>query len=184
MIKVNDTVLYGAMGVCRVESIEKMKFGRERKEYYILKAVNKSESTFYVPVDNEELISKIKSIMTYDDIFEMIKEVTYMEDIWIDDDNERRIKFGEIIGKGDRKELMLLVRSLYNHKLNQEAIGKKFHASDERCLKDAQNLLHDEISYVLNLSPDEIAPFIKEQVLIVEKEKEKMLDKEKAICYN
>lgn len=170
LINLNDTVLYGAMGVCRVESIEKMKFGKERKKYYILKSVNQPESTFYVPVDSDELKSKIQRILSVDEIFEVIKSVTLSEDIWIDDDNERRLKFGEIIGNGDRKELMLLVRSLYNHKQNQEAIGKKFHAADERCLKDAQRLLHDEFAFVLNLSPEEIAPFIESQIEIIKKE--------------
>ena len=167
MVKVNDTVLYGAMGVCRVDSIEKMKFGREKKEYYILTAVNNPDSTFYVPVDSTELVAKMKRILSVDEIFEVIAEVVKEADIWIDDDNERRIKFGEIVGKGDRKELMLLVRSLYNHKLTQESIGKKFHAADERCLKDAERLLHDEFSYVLNLTPEQIAPFIEEQIAII-----------------
>ena len=169
VIQINDTVLDGAMGVCRVDGIEKMKFGKERKKYYILKAVNGGDSTFYVPVDSEELVSKIKRILSVDEIFEIIKQVVNEEDIWVEDDNERRIKFGTIVGKGDRKELMLLVRSLYNHKLNQEKIGKKFHAVDERCLKDAERLLHDEFSYVLNLTSDQIPVFIEEQIALITK---------------
>ena len=38
------------------------------------------------------------------------------------------------------------------------------HLTDEKYLKDAEKMLHDEFAVVLNISPDQVVPFIRKQL--------------------
>ena len=68
---------------------------------------------------------------------------------WIENDNERKRIFGEIVKEGNRKNLVALVKVIFKQKNILKAKKKKLHASDEQSLKEAENLLYDEISYVI-----------------------------------
>ena len=39
MFQINDTVVYGAQGVCRIEEISKREMAGKAMEYYVLKPV-------------------------------------------------------------------------------------------------------------------------------------------------
>ena len=43
-------------------------------------------------------------------------------------------------------------RSIYLHKKDREAEGKRLHMSDERFYKDAEQILYNEFQYVLDLT--------------------------------
>ena len=44
------------------------------------------------------------------------------------------------------------------------------HAIDRYFMKEAEKRLHEEFAYVLNIKPEEVIPFITEQVNIEEKQ--------------
>ena len=64
MFQVNDMVLYGTNGVCRVVDIDERDCGGRMVEYYILKPIYASNSTVFVPVNNEKLTSKMRYVLT------------------------------------------------------------------------------------------------------------------------
>ena len=55
---------------------------------------------------------------------------------------------------------MQLINMLYVHQEDLKIQKKHFHISDERYLKEAERLLHNEFAYVLKISPDEVAQYI------------------------
>ncbi len=44
------------------------------------------------------------------------------------------------------------------------------HAADRYFMKEAEKKLHEEFAYVLNIKPDEVIPFITEQIKVDEKD--------------
>ena len=66
----------------------------------------------------------------------------------------------ELIGSGDRKKIMRMVHTLYRHKADQSASGRKIHLCDENFLHDAEKLLIGEISIVLHLEPEQARDYI------------------------
>ena len=40
MFSVNDTIHYDGSGVCRIQEISTMRFGRTREQYYVLKPLH------------------------------------------------------------------------------------------------------------------------------------------------
>jgi len=164
MFQVNDTVLYGGQSVCTITEISRQKVGKEFIQYYILKPVFDNKSTVYIPCKNEALVSKMKPILTRDEVDELIETLHTQSLEWVDNDALRKEKYGEILYCGDRKKIAALIRTLYLHKEKQKANGKKFHIADEQLFDRAQKLLHEELAFVLNIQPSDVPAFVSEQL--------------------
>ena len=65
MFDINEYVVYGTVGVCRVVDYRKESFGSiEEKEYYILEPVHAKNSSIYVPADNQGRHKKMQPVLT------------------------------------------------------------------------------------------------------------------------
>lgn len=167
--QVNDSVLYGVEGVCRITDICEQDFMGTRALYYVLKPVYTPGSTVFVPLANETLVAKMRRILSPDEIRSLIKTMPDEALLWIDDDNARRARYAEILQSGDRAELVGLIKALYRRREEQQARGRKLHAADERYLHDAEKVLYDEFAHVLQIKRDEVLPFIMEQIQVRER---------------
>lgn len=170
MYSVGDTVLYGSQGVCKIVGTDVKKIGGSKVEYFVLKPIYDENSTLFVPSSNNNLTSKMRSVLSAEEIYELIKAMPDEDTIWIDDENERKQKYQKIISQGDRKNLVQLIKTLHLHKLSQQGKGRKLHQCDEVFLKQAEKLLYDEFALVLKIKPDEVLPFIMEQIEVEEKD--------------
>lgn len=167
--KNGDTVIYGIHGVCTVLGIEAKEFMGKQSDYYVLAPTSDTRSTVFVPTDNELLVSKIKRIMKPSEIYGLIRQMQTEENIWIESDAERKRKYAEILKSGDRVALVRLIKTLYLHREKQSEAKKKLHASDESFLRDAEKLLYEEFAHVLNITNDQVLPFIMRQIEIEER---------------
>lgn len=164
MHSVNETILYGAHGICRIADIEEHDFTGTRKEYYVLKPVKDEKSTIYVCVHNEKAVQQMRQIMSADEIYQMIRNMPQEPSRWIENKNERNEKYREILSSGDRQALVQMIKALYLHRQQQKAVGKKMHLTDEKFFKEAEKMLYDEFAVVLNIRPDQVLPFIMGQL--------------------
>lgn len=160
MFSIGDIFIYGSNGVCRITDIKEEKFGSEVKTYYILSPFFDKRETIYVPTDNETLVSRLKEILSKEEIIKMIKDIPSRENIWNDNINLRKEEFKKIIKSADRTALCSLLKTLHERRIILEQSGKSLSVYDERFLKQAQNIIHGEIALVLEMKPDEVEPFI------------------------
>ncbi|MGL6197673.1 MAG: CarD family transcriptional regulator [Lachnospiraceae bacterium] len=167
--KVNETILYGTHGVCRITEISERKFGEESMEYYILKPLYDKKSTLFVPANSEKLLKKMRRVLTVEEIYDLIKAMPDQNTIWIENESERKDKYKEILSKGNRKDLVCLIKTLYKHQLEQQEKGKKLHIADERFMKDAEHLLHAEFAHVLEIQYEQVVPFILQELQLKER---------------
>ena len=167
--QVNEMIMYGTDGVCKIDSIVTKEIGGNSIEYYVLKPVYSNNSTIYVPVHNPHLKKKMHQVLTSGEIYQLIKAMPDENVVWIENENERKEKFKEIIMSGDRMSLIKMIKALYFHQQKQQEKGKRLRASDERFFTEAERILYDEFALVLNIEPEPVLPFIMEQVQISEK---------------
>ena len=113
MFQVNDTILYGADGVCVIREIAKRTFSGRTQEYYVLEPIYGNQSTIYVPTHSEKLLAKMRRVLSAEEIYEMIRGMPGDELLWIEDENERKHAYGEIIRSGNRKAMIRLIKTLY-----------------------------------------------------------------------
>ncbi len=160
MYQVGETVFYGTEGVCRVEDIREMKINRETAEYYVLRPIYREGSTVFVPLLNEALVSRMRPLLTKKQIEKMIDEVNRADEEWIDDASERKAAYQQTLLSGNRRDILSMVRVLHLHRQELQSAGKRLRTNDEQMLRDAEKLLADEFSVVLNIKPREVGDYI------------------------
>ena len=166
MFGVGDTVLYGSQGVCRIAGKEQRRLRGGYVDYFVLRPVYDENSTVYVPCENDKLIAKMKNVLTGAQAQEMVENVVRSDPEWIADDNERKLRFQEILNSGDRMESLMLIKSLYLHRNYQEERGRHLHQNDEAILKQAEKLVYGELALALGMTPEEVLPYIMEQLAV------------------
>lgn len=125
-----------------------------------MKPLNGDKSTFYVPVDNENLLSKMRKLLSEDEINQLIDSMPNEKILWINNERERKERYRQIIADGNHSELIRMIKAIHLEKKDREEKGKKLHISDERFLKEAEKILYDEFQYVLNLSEKDVMSYI------------------------
>ena len=151
MFQVNDVVVYGAQGVCQIVGIDRQKLNGAYKQYFILKPADDRGSTFYVPTWNEAALAKMRKVITKNDIDTLIDSMPGRNPTWIENENERKEAYKQILAGGDQAAMVSMIQALYLHKKEREAEGKRPHLSDEHFMKDAEQLLYNEWQYVLHV---------------------------------
>ncbi len=164
MFKMGDTVVYSTQGVCVVREIVTKQLGKASAEYYLLTPVYQENTTIFVPVDNEKLTCKMRSVLTRAQAQKLILAMREVDTIWIPEDIARRKQYTEILSSGERIKIAALIKTLYLEQRRRKEAGKKLHIADEQLLKKAQALLHTELALALQIEPEQVVPFIKEQI--------------------
>lgn len=164
MFRVGDTVSYSTQGVCRIIAIERLKLTDKSEEYYVLKPIYQEASKIYIPINNDKLTAKMRRVLSKAEIIELIKVMPDSEAAWIDNDIERKEKYSEILSSGDRRRIAALIKALYLKQNERRNSGKRLRQSDEAILSRAQALLYDEFALVLDIKPDQVVPFLNEQI--------------------
>ena len=164
MYKAGDHVVYGSHGVCAVSELRQMAFGTEHKDYYVLSPINDKRSTIFIPVDSENLVGQMKRVLTKDEIDELLYSVEpgFLE--WIPSDSERKAFCTLTIKNGDRLEMLHMIDMLCMHRERMKDQKKHFHVTDEKFLREAEKLLHDEFSFVLGIPVNEVVDYIGEKL--------------------
>ena len=155
MFCVGQTVLYGSNGVCMVDDVTEKRIGKTKIQYYVLKPLCNNTSTLFVPTANQQLVSKMRRILTEDEAEAILRDLPPCGD-WNDNKQERSEQFRAIITEGSCVELIRLIRLVRTHEQEQLAGGKRLHITDERFLKEAEKMVCEEFSLVLHISRDEV----------------------------
>ncbi len=154
---VGENVVYRANGVCNIIDIRRESFGRsgDAPEYYILAPQNDPNSLLYVPVHNENLTSMIRPLLSYEDICDLIRRRKGERIAWIPESRARNNAFRDVLERGDREEVIVLLATVRDHICNVTASGKKVGSTDENTLRRAAKLLRDEFSPAIPLKTDD-----------------------------
>ena len=153
MFSVGQNVLYGTNGVCVVEDITEKQVGKVSMEYYVLKPLATDSSTLFVPTHNEELVKRIREVLNKDTIDSILSNLPDIGE-WNENKQERSDNFKSIIAGGDCVELIRMIRLINAHSDELAENGRHLHMSDERFLKEAEKMVSEEVSLVLDVDKD------------------------------
>ena len=160
MFSVGDTVSYSTQGICKIKEITEMAVGKVKKKYFVLVPVQDEKATVYVPTDNEKLLDNMRAVLSEEKINALIERAANNPMQWIENDLARKEHCSNIIKSGDSYELMRLIQMLYIKREELKTSKKHFHISDEKYLRNAEHLLHDEFSYVLHINKEDVPDYI------------------------
>lgn len=164
MFKVGDFIIYGSNGVCRVESIGSMDMQGVPNDrmYYTLVPVYEKKSKVFTPVDNNKVV--MRPVITEQEAYELIDHMEEMQALSIEDEKSKDLVFKEAFRKCDCRELIRIIKTLYEKKLARQAQGKKITAGDERYFKMAEENLYGELAIALGIKKEEVGPLIEQRI--------------------
>ncbi len=159
MLAVGSMVMYGRNGVCRIRQIAERKFGKTASLYYVLEPAYRSGLTFFVPVGQEEALN-MQRVLSEEQIHELIQIMPSVEVLNIEDERLRRDTCEELLNHGNRKDVIRVIKTIYQIRQQRQDCGKKLCSKDEQLFSLAQKMLYDEFVAVLNIEPDQVVPMI------------------------
>jgi len=161
-----DYVKYSSNGVCLIEDLKIMKSPATGKQtyFYILKPTSGNTSTIYAPVDNEQILARMRPILSKKEIDNLIYSVRVSGLQWIDDRKERMKYFKASIINGNIEDLLKIISSIYIKKRELETENKRLSATDDGILKQAESIVNNEFSFALKLSGNQIGEYIRNKL--------------------
>jgi len=164
---VNDYVIYGKSGLCFVKEIKKMRMANgPLSEYYVLNSATGNAVTIYVPLDNKNLMAKMRRPLTKNEIDEILSSSKGEKITWIDNNNERADRFKEITDGDNYRDWLLLASCLHMKKKEKLASNKHLSARDENTLRLLEKLIEEEFCFSLNLERNQISEYIQKKLEI------------------
>lgn len=157
MFKVGAYVSYRSEGVCVIRDIRTEAFNAlgKAEDYYVLSPLRDMNSTVYIPVNKEELTSKMQPLLSAEEICALADEAREDRLEWIKESRARSSSFREILASGDRRSIIVMINTL-DEKLEEiVATGKKPASGDAGVYKRARKMLFDEFSTTSDLKDEE-----------------------------
>ena len=164
MLQVGSQVVYGIHGVCNIIDVETRRVDRKNVEYFVLEPNDQPGARFYIPTQNQAALSKLRRLLTKEELEILLASDAAHYDCWINEENQRKQKYRELINGSDRAALISMIRVLHKHRENQLAAGRKFHLCDENFLRDAQKVLCSEFSLILGIPQSQVAEYIEKKI--------------------
>lgn len=170
MYSINDMIIYGNSGVCKVMDIctPEIPGAVPGRLYYILQPVYHNEK-IYTPVDTDVFM---RSIITAEEAQKLIDHIsTLNDDILLNEDNQEIFEehYKALWQTHDCTNLIKLIKALYFKKKSTVSLGKKFCEADERNLDRAEDALYSEFSTALNMSKEQMKNDVVKIISQVEK---------------
>lgn len=163
MFEVNDLVMYGGIGVCRVEAIEAPDFGKTDDElYYVLDPVYHS-GTIYAPVENQKVF--IRPVISAEQANDLIDE---MPKVHTEIYRGRSIQqlsgyYQSIIDSHKCLDLIKLTKSIHKKKVAASRQNRRLGQIDRKFMKKAEDLLFGELAAALDIPIEEVEDYIAER---------------------
>ena len=161
MFQIGERVVYGFHGVCTVVEMEERVVDRKKAIFMVLEPPGQHSGRFYIPTHNAAAMSKVKRMLTPEEMDAMILSDAVRIFEWIPEEKRRKILYRELISSGDRERLMQMLRAVYLYKDQLASEGKRCHLCDDNFIRDTERLLIGEISTVMHLEEEAAKAYIR-----------------------
>lgn len=172
MFSVDDYIVYGTTGVCKVVQIGPMKMSGVSGDriYYTLAPVYSKGSTIFTPADNDKVI--MRPVLTRDEAEKLIDEIQELDTLWVPDEKKREDIYKQSIRTCECTEWIKIIKALYLRKADRIAEGKKVTVNDTKYLHLAEERLYGELAISLDMQKDEVEDYITKRIEEMEVEKQ------------
>lgn len=160
MFCVNDYVIYGSEGVCRVESIGRPDIsGLDRaKDYYTLSPVYRS-GKIYTPVDSSILMRSVITKNQAEELIHNIDDISSELDV-PKDAKLANIFYRDLVRTYECRKLITLIKYVFEKQRAFAASKRNVPAVDMKFFKIAQEMISNEFGFVLGIDPKDVKEYI------------------------
>lgn len=154
MYKIDDYVIYGMQGACKIKDITEVDFSESGNLYYKLVPECDKSGEIYVSVKTGE--KKMRKLVSPNEAEEMMREMPTKKGKWISDDRERERVYKQAIIDGDYDQIMEIMVGISKRRKNRMKQGKRQTELDDRIFRNTKKVFFGELAVVLNKDIDSV----------------------------
>lgn len=160
MFSINDYVVYGSEGVCKVESIGHPDISGldKSKEYYTLSPVYR-HGKIYTPVDSTILMRSVISKNQAEELIGGIKDISSDLDV-PKDAKLANVFYRDLVRSYECSKLISVIKYVFSKQRELAAAKRNVPAVDMKFFKIAEDMLYNEFGFVLGIDPKEVKGYI------------------------
>lgn len=160
MFQVDDYVVYGSHGVCKVTDIGPIEISMADKDkvYYTLQPIYKKDSVIYAPIENGRIV--MRYVISKEEAEQLLQDIPSIESMWITNDRDREGQYKAALKTCDCRELVKIIKTITQRKEARIQCGKKVTAVDERYFKQVADQLDGELAFALGREKDTMGSYI------------------------
>jgi len=164
MFETGEYVVYGRTGICRVMGVTTMKVADASGEklYYVLRPGGDTDGKIFTPVEGGKQV--LRAVISREEAEELISQIPSIETLSIENEKFREESYKECIRTCECKDLIRIIKTIYQRKMSRISRGKKTTATDERYLKMAEDHLYSEFSVLLGIPKENMGSYIEERL--------------------
>jgi CarD family transcriptional regulator len=160
MQDVGDLVVYGSMGVCRVEAVGAAPAATRHgdKTYYTLSPLHKS-GYIYTPTDTATFM---RPVVSQDEANALIEKILDVDESIFEARERSLVKqhYKDLLDSHDLIDLVQMIKSLCAKRRSLAGQGKSLGQVETRYIKQAEGLLYDELAVALDIPRDEVKAYV------------------------
>ena len=164
MYQIGEKVMYGVHGVCLVAAQEVKQLDRKSVSYLVLEPIGKNHTRYLIPAQNPAALAKLRRMLSREELYDMLESQEVKRGLWVEQENQRKQRYRELISGTDTLALMQAICAAYRHREAQAAARRKLHLCDENFLRDAEKILVEEMTQVLNLTQIEATQLLRSKL--------------------
>ena len=161
MFRVNELVMYGRTGLCKISKIGKPDFFIDDNDrlYYFLEPIYQG-GIIYAPVDNEK--TSIRPVISKAEAYELLTEAVAIEPELSKCRSlqQQTAYYQSIIDSHDCFDLLKLAKAIYLKGQQASANKKKLGQIDKRFMLKAEDLLYGELAAALSMDKEQVAEIV------------------------
>lgn len=164
MFQPGDMIVYGATGVCRINSITVLP--PSNGQYYVITPIFASiAETIYVSVNSKAPMRPLLSVQEARACLEDFDSFPSISAAYRDP-KQTAAQYQHILESGDCQKGLALLKTLYLKTTAEANIGRRVSQTDQRFIKEAEYLILGELAAALGQSPEEIKETLKKSISI------------------
>lgn len=155
MYKINDYILYGNRGVCKIQNIAALELTGLRSEeiYFWLQPVAQTHLSIYIPVSRG---AELAPLLPREEALRILQEFPQIPAAEPMSRFQLEQYFKESMQQNDPRRLLALLKFLSDYRLQRMRIHKKVNASVQRYLREARQRIIETLSYALQQDGQQI----------------------------
>lgn len=163
MFNKGDYVVNSNNGICRIDDIVELNTPNGKKKYYLLIPFNEQTAKIYIPLDSAS--KRIRYAMNKDQAIQLIESIKNINETYIENEKEREKIYKDAINSCNPQKLVGIIKNLYLRRLERTNSGKKNTVVDDRYFKLAENQLHNELSFALQVEKEQVVQIIAQSIV-------------------
>ncbi len=160
-----DIIVYGTIGVCRIEGmVERNLPGTKEKAQYYLVSPIYQKCNIYTPVEGGKVF--MRPVITKDEAENLIDMIPSMQTEVLQGKRATELidHYRTVLSAHDCQDLIQMTMSIYAKKQVAEQQNRRFGTVDEKYMKKAEELLFGELASALGIDISEVQDYISKRL--------------------